>query len=83
MKEKLQQRKEQNKLRAQQKKWGTRTALDRLHNVCGEYKMVPATADGYKIMLLSNSFPLSLTNQIFPHASLHTTLIMHKPIAFQ
>jgi hypothetical protein len=41
-----------------------------LHNVCGEYKMVPATADGYKIMLLSNSFELSLTNQIVPHASL-------------
>jgi hypothetical protein len=44
--------------------------------------MVPATVDGYKIMLLSNSFELSLTNQIFPHASLHTKLIMHKPIAF-
>jgi hypothetical protein len=57
--------------------------MDRLHNVCGEYKMVPATADGYKIMLLSNSFELSLTNQIFPHASLRTTLIMHKPFAFQ
>ena len=44
--------------------------------------MIPATADGYKITLLSNSLELSLTNQIFPHASLHITLIMHKPIAF-
>jgi len=56
--------------------------MDLLHNVCSEYKMVPATAEGYKIMLLSNSFELSLTNQIFPHASLHTAPIMPKPIAF-
>jgi hypothetical protein len=51
--------------------------------VCGEQKMVPATADGYEIVLLSNTFEISLTNQIFPHASLHTALIKYKPIALQ
>jgi hypothetical protein len=57
--------------------------MDRLHNVCGEKNMVPAIADGYKIVLLSNTLDLSLTNQIFPHASLHTALIKYKPIALQ
>jgi hypothetical protein len=56
--------------------------MDRLHNVCGEYKMVPATSDDYKIMLLSNSLQLPLTNHIFPHAPLYTALFTCKPIAF-
>jgi len=49
------------------------TVMDRLHNICGEYKVIPATEVDCKTMLLSNSFHLSLRSRMLPHASRYIT----------